>query len=258
MTSYYGCTSDLAKTATVAATYLLFIFPALSLIIDPIRVEVRKPPGTVVRGVIRLTNEKTKPVKIAVTQKDESARREEFPDWLQLDKNQITLEPSETGALGYAVTIPEKSSGLFLAKLSFSEQKETPLGMLGIQTKISIYLAAIVNGTEIYEAEIQSIRVMPHDPRILEVAINNTGNVYNKSIGRCKIVRRSTNEIVSEFIVNEQARAILPGKLTTVVGRMKHPLEPGSYEAAVSLPFPDKEHLLHKTVELQVPPSSIR
>ena len=152
--SYYQHVRKFVLVVTLVIAELLIVPSAYSLAIDPLHVQIREPAGSLVKGSIKLTNKKSETVIIAISKADQPAHVREFPNWLELDKEEVLLNPHETGVLNYVVTISDQSTGLFLAKLSFSEKVNTKPSVVEIQTKLSIYLAAIVKGTEIYKAQI--------------------------------------------------------------------------------------------------------
>ncbi len=225
----------------------------MSLVINPLRVRVSDYPGKIIKGTISLTNEKRDAIRFSIGFTDLSLHNDNFPDWLQIDKSEFSLRPNEHGSLNYTVTIPEDASGLLLAKLSFSKLKNNQPGMIQIQTKLSIYVAVIVKGTEVYDAEIQTVSITPRDLTLLEVSVLNTGNVYVKPIGTCKIIDQISKETISEIAVNAEAIAILPGKMTKITGRLSTALKHGKYDAVIRLPFPDDDHPISRLLELIIP-----
>ncbi len=223
-----------------------------ALVIDPPGVKLFGLPGETIEGSIALKNEKTELIELEVVHRNGSLTAEEFPDWLALKPQKMSLEPDEETQLYYKVEIPEEATGQFLAIIGFDEAVKGEAGqMLNIRTRISIYLAVTIEGTEVYTGEIQSINFNPMKPTQLNVVVENKGNVYVKSQGYCRITN-CDGDVVAEFTVNPKKAPVYAGKNRNLIGIMDRPLEPGDYEVTVEFPFPDEAHLIKKTGPLRI------
>ena len=159
------------KYIVVLTLSLLFVIDVMALQLKPLSVRLHDYPGEVIEGSIEVGNEKDKPIDLFVELVDESVTKEQFPNWLSIDKTEIRLKPQERTTINYKASIPEKSAGLFISKLSFSELNPKAPGMVQIITKLSMFITAIVKGTEIYQAEIETIKLSPSSPKKLLVSV---------------------------------------------------------------------------------------
>ena len=228
---------------------------AIGLLIKPLGVSVTGEPGEIIEGSIAVTNPNEAPLHINVQTTDESPLREEFPDWLNLDKDNFHLEPNGTEHLNYTITIPEEATGEFMMKISFGEERDPSQGMIQMVTRLAIYLVATVEGTEVYEGEVQEIKFDPENPKTLHVTVTNKGNVFVKPKGECRIINKNTGQTVVEFIVNEKRVAVLQNSTEMLVGEMEEELSPGNYLVIVSLPFPNTLNEISKAMDYTVPAS---
>ncbi len=241
------------KTISIVLTALILSSWSLSaLTIDPPGVKLSGLPGETIEGFITLKNEKGTSIDLEVVPRDSSSTAEKSPRWLALEPEKMSLEPQEKQRLHYKVSIPQEATGQFLSVIGFDEKVDGSAQMLKMRTRISIYLAATVVGTEIYSGNIKSLSFNPNRPAVLNVLLENTGNVYVKSEGVCRITDSATGDLVAEFSVNPRKAPIYAGTSRNLVGKMDSPLKPGDYEITVEFSFPDKAHLIRKTVPLTI------
>ena len=235
---------------------LLFVSQAFPLVIEPLGVKLAAKPGEMVEGQLSLSNEKAVPLDLEVIKTDLYPLRDRYPDWLQLGHDTLSLSPGQSASLPYTVTLPEEATGQLMARISFQERTGKRSAMIGIQTRITIYLIAVAQGTERYEGEIPHIGLLPGDPPRLEVTVANTGNVYVKTRGECHLTHKATRETVACFALNERRAAFLPGQPQTFRFPLEKSLDPADYLVSVSLPFPDDARPLTQTGEVTIPPAT--
>ncbi len=244
---------EMLKTLLFVLTGLVLSSWSLSaLVIDPPGVKLSSLPGERIEGFITLKNEKGTPIELEIVHRNSSSTAEKFPDWLTLEPEKMSLEPHEERQLHYKVSIPKEATGQFLSVIGFDEKVDGDAQMLKMRTRISIYLATTVLGTEIYAGDIKSLSFNPNRPTLLNVLLENTGNVYVKSKGVCRITDSATGDLVTVFSVNPRKAPVYARTSRNLVGKMNSPLQPGDYEIAVEFPFPDEARLIRKTVPLTI------
>lgn len=234
--------------------FALFKLSLIALVIDPPGVKLFSQAGKDVEGYITLKNEKAVPIELEVTFRNSSLTADKFPGWLALTPQKFSLNPDEEKKLHYKVSVSKEATGQFLGIISFDEiVKDEKKQMLGVRTRISIYIATTIEGTEVYAGKIQSIKLNPSKQDQFNVLVENEGNVYVKTKGQCTIKSVATGEMIAEFTVNPKMAPVYANKTRNLIGKMDSPLRPGDYEVIVEFPFPDDDHLISKTISLNIP-----
>jgi len=216
-------------------------------------VHVRAKPGEIVHGTFELTNEKLKPIALDIMSTDLSASQHETNAWLELAHSQVPLSPGASTQLQYTVTIPDKATGQFLSRISFTERpaNKSP-SAVGVLTRVSIHIAATVVGTEIYNGNITAVEVMGYPTPLIRVTVQNNGNVYVKPRGSCTIFEADTTTRVAETTINRIRETVHIGRTERLMGALDESLPAGDYTAEISLRFSDS-YSIEKTPAFTVP-----
>ena len=230
---------------------------ALALGIDPLAVRITEAPGAASKGSIVLSNEHSEPITVKVTVRDESLKplRERFPDWLTLEPREVTIAPKGTADLSYNVEIPQAALGQFVARISFVENPASikPQAKIGFQMRLSIYLTATVKGTEVYASDVHSARWVPAKRKYLEVMMKNTGNVWIKPKGQCLVINKATGVSAGTPLLINSKFPLYAGRAVDLDLIPEDALEPGEYQAHVSLKFPDGTQFVAEPLDFTVP-----
>ena len=236
----------------LAASYLVCTSTAMAIDIEPWRTELKAAPGATLTGSIAVANDKSVPVTLDVSFRDRSVAERRDMDWIDIRTEPLQLEPGEAQFVPYTIHIPEDASGEFIGRVGFVEQQEQNPATVSIQTKISVPIYVTIQGTEQYAAEIQSLKLLSADPVRLEVTINNTGNAHLRARATCSISEKDSGIEVDHIVMNDQGFPIYPGRMNRMVCRSENTLEPGEYNIAIRMPFPDEQHVVRKTFRVRV------
>jgi len=161
-------------------------------------------------------------------------------DGVVLSHERLTIEPGESREVLVTVTTPEGIDGVTWSAV-FVETEPRIVDQGGTRV-LSIYRTAIkvmltAPGTERPSGEISMVRTVGGDPLAIQTAFVNTGNVRLAVEGSIDIIDR-TGTVIRELDVGEFK--VLPGAMRVIATKDKEdvdPLEPGVYQAVVSLDF---------------------
>jgi len=237
---------------------------ALKLNINPPRVLITTPEGGESSGYVTILNYDDKgPLHIKTYMNDlvylpdgsnDFLPLESTPwtvsGWLKIAPTEFELGPGEERQVRYMVNVPEGAKGGRYGVVFFevSPSLKDLEGMTGATVNVrlgSIFLIT-VEGTEIYEAELQNINVGKPDKNggfDISCTIKNKGNILVRPNGPVKIIDSKKNEI-AELKLNEIASGVLPNtnrKFSVRYDGQK--LAPGEYYVQVVLDFGGTEYL---------------
>jgi len=240
-------------TYSLAVALLPQVRPeAAALTLDQYGVHLHGKPGEIIRGTIRLTNEKAVPVALDVHSTDHSNQSRLYSKWLTLGSSQLAIQPGASTQLEYTVELPEKASGQFLSRISFTERpREKKRAAVTFLTRMSIHIAATVVGTEIYDGDIQAIEVGNSSCPMIRLVVRNSGNVYVKPKGSCVIFDTASTSKIAETTVNRVGEAVHVGRSERLIGPLDKPLPVGRYRAEVSLAFTE-QYSINRTLDFTV------
>ncbi len=238
---------------TVLSTLISY---ASAIVIDPLAIKISENAGEIVNGKISVRNEHNEPIWLTVFLTDMSLNQDTYPGWISLSKNELYLEALSTKDLNYTVTLPKNGTGQFLTKISFAEKYVKQSSTTRIQTRVSIYLAADIKGTERYSAKIKEIQLNNANPQLIEIAVENQGNVYLKLIGEGVIFEKSTYRLVAKFTINKKLFSVFPGRTRKLSGHIPGKLKPGNYLVSVFIPIPEIDDVISKCRKLTIPETS--
>lgn len=97
-------------------------------------------------------------------------------DWLKLKQNKVTLKPGAKKNIDYTVSAGKKDLGEAMAIIFVNEQDANA----SIMTRTGVVLYAKIKGTEVMDAEIESIKMKKDGlgQVMVDLMIHNRSNVY--------------------------------------------------------------------------------
>jgi hypothetical protein len=151
----YRCTVPGWLVALIVAAPFFFSSPATALMLSSYGIRLSGKAGSTLAASIDLTNEKDKALEFDILIQDLSKQPARSRAWLETDRGPIRLGPHESITLDFNVLLPEDATGQFLARISFTErEKDKPSSPVSFLTRVSIHLAATVEGTVIFKGQI--------------------------------------------------------------------------------------------------------
>lgn len=211
---------------------------ATALTLDQYGVHLKGKPGEMIRGAIKLTNDRAHPVVFDVGTFDLSAPRGTLWPWLVLGRSEIAIAGGATTQMEYTVSIPTNAAGQLLSRVSFTERPaSTQAGAVSFLSRMSIHIAATIVGTEVYAGAVTGLEVVGRPTPLIRFRFRNDGNVYLKPSGPCVIRDAATGERVARTIVNRVGEAVHVGRTEPLIGALSPALAPGEYAAEVSLKY---------------------
>jgi hypothetical protein len=222
------------------------------LSINPVRVEISVPAGgAVYEGHIQLRQKGSNEMPLSVDFIDETPLANS--SWFSAASSTLALPPAQEVTLPYRIEVPAGVAGELRGRLAFSQAaSSTATGGMEIVSRISVMIYVVVQGTERWAAEIESIRI-PYSPQgwRAEVVVHNQGNVHIRPKGELRILDSEGHKTLYTIPVNEGEYPILPQSsfaLSTKPSLWKP--ESGSYLFEAILRFADHEIIRRQAVTI--------
>lgn len=208
-----------------------FTFSAQAFSLSPVSVELEASPDSVVTGQIEITNTFNEPRTYYVSVQKFTAQGEEGqPDfisaadssgvasWLVPERTSVPLEPRETRAFAYTLTLPaDAEPGGHFAAIFFSDLPPQGRGgtSIGIGAKVGALFFLRVPGEIVEAARIEDFRVsgdgvLNRLPASFELRIRNLGSVHLRPQGEI-VFENVLGKTADRTQLNPQQNIILPG-----------------------------------------------
>jgi hypothetical protein len=177
-------------------------------------------------------------------------------EWLKLTPASFELKGQEKRDVRYRVNIPESARGELNAMIFIeAKPRAASQGAISINTSIGVPIYVIITGTEILKAKVKKVEVMKNGPLLLNVLIENSGNVHIRPTGTIVIARspegatKQSPEIV--LPLNEYNYPILPNSSRTLEIRADKALAPGKYTAGVQMEYDHRKYRTQAALEIK-------
>ena len=239
---------------TLLVVFLLSLFSngfyLNALQIEPLRTIVSAEAGVENKGFIKLTNEKTAPVRIEIELYDLSKQKGLAEnDWLKLETLSLELESGQQVPLKYIIFLPEGSTGEYPARIAFTEK---PAGAVdkraAINTRVSVPFYATIKGTEIYDIQIVDFYFNSGSKDEATVTLKNIGNVHVRPTGQCLVRSKEDNDLLQSITINDDGYPIQPQSEQKFKVRFNESFPVGPYVAELEFkPFKSHPTSIRKT-----------
>ncbi len=222
----------------------------------PIRVEEHLKPGEETTGTYTIRNFDPTPLRIELEWFDKSIESEN-DTWFEFEKEFVEIPPESTADVNYTIRMPENATGLYYARIRFSENppEDVPIG---ISKRYNYPLLVAVEGTQHYDYTVHEIDILNTGVPVttINIFITNNANVLFRPHGEVLINPVDDESVEYQMDFNPDREVILPqnGKQcsATFIGNMLLP--DGEYKALISITSGDplEEKMWKKTLTFSV------
>lgn len=217
----------LALLAPFAAAHALTVQPAIE--------EVQADPGKGDTKFLKITNDEDSTQTFFVTiqkfvPKGENGQQEflpltdtkGLPEWMYVDKPQVTLKPGESDTLQVSIRVPPGAApGGYYAAL-FLAKRQNPEDALAMLPRLGVLFFVRVNGNLQEHLSLTSFAVDKDSYDSLPVGfrtvIANEGMVHEQPVGTIR-VRNLFGQTVASFSANPEGNRILPASSHVLLSR---------------------------------------
>jgi len=161
--------------------------------------------------------------------------------WIEINPREFELKKDEEREVAFKVTMPETAQGELNAMIFVKgAPKEVSEGAVGINMSIGIPIYVMAKGTEIFEAEVEELKITRYAPLEMAITIRNSGNVHIRPKGVIDI--RDDEQSLFSVPLNEYNYPVLPHSSRTLEIKTKRDLSRAKYEADIRMGYADKKH----------------
>jgi hypothetical protein len=221
--------------AGIITAIFIFGHSAQAMTVSPVLYDYEVEPGGSRQGSIALSNDGNRPELFALEANnfvpfgEDGAQQyveEETPtglaSWMTFDRPSILLQPGETAAFPFVVTVPKDAEpGGHYASIFFSRVPDATEGSgVGVGGAIGVLVLVNVTGDVHEEARIESFvvrgpRIHHRLPVYFDTRIRNLGSVHFRPRGEL-VIRNVFGRVVSRSSVNPKNSAVLPNSIRRV------------------------------------------
>jgi hypothetical protein len=245
------------------------MWPAQALVVQPALVDVQVDPGKGDVKYLKITNDDVTSATYEVTiqkfvPKGENGQQDflpstdtsGLPEWMYVDKPELTLAPGQSANLQVAFRVPtDAAPGGYYAAL-FLSQRQPPDAQLGVLPRLGVLFFVRVNGQASerlvltqFASDADSYSSLPVGFHLL---IANEGAVHEQPVGTITI-KNIFGTTVASLPANPDANRILPQSSHTLLAVWKNGnFAIGPYTATVTFSGPgfsgDEVRVVHFSV----------
>lgn len=228
---------------------------AHALSVNPAILDVTVDPGTVETRIINIENDEAvaQTYVVAIQKfipKGETGQQEfldardtsGLPEWMYVDKPEITLAPGQKGTMQVAIRVPAdaKAGGyyaaLFLSRKQLAQEQVAMLPRLGILFFVQVN-GALMEKLSLQSFQTDSDKTYDNLPIGFRASILNEGNVHLTPSGSIRI-KNMFGATVALIPFNADSARVMPGServFTTAWGKGQTPFAMGPYTATLQL-----------------------
>lgn len=254
------CFCFLAGQTASAAT----ISKPKGLTLSPLRTELNITPGTSLDGVLKVTNNSTKPMSVNMTAEAFSVINQQYDyaftaesnvvKWVSFDHTEINLGPGKSQGVKYMVGIPlsAEPGGRYISLFASTDTSNpTDSGILSKQRVASLlYITVLGDISRVGHLVSLTSPWLIGGDSTWSVALQNTGTTHYRS---------RYNLQIKDLIFNGTAASmsgealILPGTVRLVSDTLPAPFWPGLYKAIYNIGLGDNPSVTKTALILYMP-----